>query len=129
MNKIRKIRVPLLIIILLIISSCAGKEPANVSPEVHSKFVARQYIKALSDFQDVVEVAYKNGNISRENTRYVAQALRIAFNIIHEIPNGAKRAAIVALDTIAIQIGSTGELSKFLPYISAARLVIEEIKE
>ena len=83
----------------------------------------------MNEFQLVIEAAYKNGNISRENTRYVAQAVRVALDTIHSTPSGARATALTALDSISRQISNTRELAKFLPYLTAARSVIEGIKE
>ena len=117
-----------LIIFSLLLTSCGPVEPPNVSPENHARFVSTKYIKALNDFQLVVEQAYLNNKISGENTRYIAQFLRSTFDAIHDNPGNVKQISLSALEGITIQLRTNPEFQNILPYIDAALEVIRGIK-
>jgi hypothetical protein len=111
------------LLILVLLSACA-KEPPNLSPITHSQFIADRYIKALDDLNNGLEIAFKAGKLSKENTQIAAQIIQVALITIHDSPNGAKSSALTAIANIRLKV-SAGELVKFTPYLDAARTVIE----
>jgi len=120
---IRQAQLAALVILLLssvTLISCGPIEPPNVSPAAHAQFISTKYIKALNDFQLAVEVAYNDGKISRENTRYIAQFLRSTFDSIHDNPGNVRAISLSALEGITIQMRGNADFEKILPYILAA---------
>jgi hypothetical protein len=118
----------ILIVALTLSVACGAKEPPNVSPQVHAQYVGDQFIRALTDFQSGVEADFYSGYLSQENTHNVALVLQSTFISIHATPNGAKAIALAGLDDIISKIQTSKlptELTKFLPYITAARSVIQ----
>jgi len=109
-----------LTIALFSLVGCA-KEPPNLDPIHHAQFISDNYLMALSDFEDGVEVGYNAGWLSQKDTYLVAQVLGVAAVAIHASPEGARVIALNALD----QISKSVDLTKFGPYLNSVRLVIE----
>lgn len=113
-----------LILVLALLSSSCTTHPPNLTPLQTSQFKSDQYLTALSDFQDGVEVGFRAGWLSRKDTHTIAEVLAVAAVTIHASPDGARAAALSALDEIQSKV----DMNKLSPYLSSVRLVVEGLK-
>jgi len=111
------------LIACLLFTACA-KTPPNLTPVQQSQFKSDRYLSALSDFQDGVEVGYITKWLSKGDTHIVAQILAVTAVTIHEYPEGARAAALAALDEITAKV----DMKKFEPYVYSVRLIVENLK-
>ena len=121
-----------LLLVLLLLSplelSCQ-KQPPNLTPLGAAEFKADQYIKALSDFQDAIYIAYKADKISKDNTHIITEIVGVAFKVIHDAPNGAQSVALTALTEIQSKLNTTNDFDLIIEYITAARNVIKGLTQ
>ena len=125
----RRIKISSLLLLMAILIACGPKEPPNVSPEAHAKFISSKYIKAINEFQLAIEVAYNDNKISRENTRFIAQSIRIILDSIHDNPGNAKAISISSIEGLLNNPQLLSEKIKIQPYFSAVLEVLRGIKE
>lgn len=118
----------------LLIVSCGGTPPPQLSPQGVANWRANQAVVIVGDIQSIAialnAVRQPDGTpvLSDKNTRATIDVVEVALKTIRTVPESWRAATLVALGGLEKNLDALG-LEKLRPYIDAARTVIAQIPE
>jgi hypothetical protein len=128
-----------LVVLVLVMSACANKAPASLSPVGVRYWQGDEAVVALGTLQHVaiqlngVEICAAapappdcHPAVSRKNTEVVVDVVTVALTTMKAAPAGWKATSLTALDQIADKLDAAGQ-TQLAGYLSAVRTIIDAL--
>lgn len=125
-----------LILLVVLLSACASKAPASLTPRTVPVWQANEVVVALTALEEAAigfnreqicdEAGTCRAMLSDAYTRVVLEAAKDAVQTIRQTPAGWAAVGAAAIERIEMRLGAAG-LTRLQPYIMAVRLVLSNL--